>query len=396
MPTATARRLTVLLCLLPLALAGCGGQGTTLRDPAPIPPALQGELESWLAEHGRPPLDYVRGLFAAHDVVLLGEQHRIHHDPLRVQSLLPRLLADGVTVLATEFARRSDQALLDSLLSLPEWDEELAREIQFRQFAPWGYQEYVDVLRAAWRANEGRSPGSPALRVLGLNHTLDYGHIRSVEDWDDPAVWARVEGGQTEADWARVILDAVAAGRKVLVHCGIHHAFTDYRQPRVVDGAFAGWGRARCGNHVHEALGDRAATVYLHAPWPGSGGYGSPAVHPAGGALDAFMLAREGGPFAVGFDLAGSPLASLEVTDAVYAHGHAPFRPADFCDGWIYTCPVSAYEGVTYIRNWIHEGNLARAQADAMNPAMRTADAAEWNRICAADADLDRVRGNLR
>jgi hypothetical protein len=64
----------------------------------------------------------VRGLFADHDVVLLGEQHRIKHDAPFVQELLPRLAEAGVNILATEFARRED----------------LAREVLLRQLVPWG------------------------------------------------------------------------------------------------------------------------------------------------------------------------------------------------------------------------------------------------------------------
>jgi hypothetical protein len=183
----------------------------------------------------------------------------------------------------------------------------------------------------------------------------------------------------------------------VLVHCGIHHAFTGYRQPRVRNGSFAGFGTPRFGNHLREALGMRAVTIFLHAPWNGREGYGPPFVHPAGGRLDAFMLARAGGPFPVGFDVAGSPLAALPIDDSVYGHGYQPFTLEGFCDGWIYTKPVSQFEPVTYFEDWINESNLARARATAANPRWRTWSIAELNAGCSSyQDDFRRFFGRLR
>jgi len=368
-----------------------------MAAPAAIAASLQSELEPWLAQHGRPPGDYVLGLFADHDVVLLGEQHRIRHDPELVQAIVPRLREAGVGFLALEFARREEQSLIDSVLTAPEWQEGLARDVFFRAFMSWGFQEYVDVLKAAWRANLGRPPGTPPLRVLGVNNSLDYTHFRTEADWDDPEVRKRVWQGQTEADWAKPVLAAVRGGGKVLAYCGIHHAFTGFRQPRVREGKFQGWGDFRFGNHLREALGTRAVTVYLHAPWEGAGGYGTKSVHPAAGRLDAFMLARPGGPFAVGFDVAPSPLADLRIADAVYREGCERFTMADFCDGWIYTKPISQFEPVTYIEDWINTSNVTRARATAMNPAWRNRSVGQLNEGCRSYLDdFRRFIGHLQ
>lgn len=402
-PARIGRRL--LLLAAGVILAGCGGGdgGSAARgdrppvDSWPISIELQAELETWLAQHGRPPADYVVGLFANRDVVLLGEQHRIRHDVLFVQELLPHLHAAGVRVLATEFARRADQALIDSLVTAPEWREDLGREILFRHFMPWGFREYLDVFKAAWQVNAQRPAGTPPLRVLGMNNRLDYSQFRSEADWEDPEVMKRVAGGQTEADWAVPILAAVEQGHKVLVHCGIHHAFTGYRQPRVRAGAFTEYGGLRFGNHLRQALGEKAVTVYLHAPWSSGDGYGPPFVHPADGRLDAFMLAREGGPFAVGFDVGGSPLAGLPIEEAVYKHGHEPFTLAEFCDGWIYIKPLREYEPVTYIENWINPENVTRARANSMNARWRDYSVAEFNVGCGSYRDdFRRFFGHLR
>ncbi len=379
------------LLVLPACSTGTPGRG----DPPPIDPALQSKLAAWLEAEGEPPENYAVGLFSDHDVVFLGEQHRVKQDVLLVQSLIEPLYEAGVRVLATEFGRREDQAKIDSLLVAPEWDEDLAREIVFRQFVWWGYREYVDIYRSAWDLNQGLPDGARRFRILGLNNSPDWSLVTAEADRNDSAVMRQVWGGTSEEDWADVILAAVDSGEKVLVYSGIHHAFTEYRQPIVIDGEFRRFDSSlRCGNHVFAALGKRAVTVFLHAPWHGQGGYGSRVRHPAGGIIDALMLAE--GPRPVGFDLVDGPFGEIRVEDAVYRHGYEDFKLADFCDGWIYTRPISECEGVTPIPGWVNESNLEFARAQSPNPRFREASAEEFNEGIARDAQMHRRWRHLR
>ncbi len=379
-----------LAAALVIGLLGLGAgivHALRAETPPALAPARQAELATWLRVNGQKPAAYVAGQFDDHDVVFLGEMHRVKHDVLFVQSLLEPLYHRGVRVLATEFGRREDQADIDTLLNATAWNETLAREITFRQFVWWGYQEYVDIYKAAWRLNRDLPADAPPLRILGINNSPDWSHIETRADRDRGEVKRKVWGGSSERDWAQVILDAVTAGEKVLVHCGMHHAFTAYRQPIVIDGEFKHFDRdPRCGNHVYNVLGKRAVTICLHSPWHGDDGYSSRMRHPAGGAIDVLMQAS--GPRPVGFDLAGGPFGELRVTCTVYRHGYDDFKLADFCDGWIYTKPISRYEGVTPILDWIHPGNLAHAQAQSPNPAFRDAGCKEFNDAIAHDASM--------
>ncbi len=378
-----------------LVLAGCSVGESQPQDPPSIEPALESELAAWLDVEGETPEDYVVGLFSDHDVVFLGEQHRVKHDVLLVQSLVKPLYEADVRILATEFGRREDQPLIDSLLLAPEWNEELAREIVFRQFVWWGYREYVDVYRSAWMLNQGLPEGAPRFRILGMNDSPDWSHITSDADREDGRVMRRVWRGGGEEHWAAVILDAVRSGEKVVVHCGIHHAFSEYRQPIVNQGEFSHFDHSlRCGNHVFAELGKRAVTVFLHAPWNGPDGYSSRMRHPADGVIDALMLAE--GPRSVGFDLDGGPFGELRIEDAVYRHGYEDFRLADFCDGWIYAKPISEYAGVTPIPNWVNESNLERARAGSPNAGFRQASVDEFNQGIAQDAGIHRRWRHLR
>jgi hypothetical protein len=381
---------TGLLLSVPYAAAG-----QAPVTPAPLPPPLQATLATWLSSNGRTPEAYVTSLFRDHDVVFLGEQHRVKHDALLVQNLVPPLYQAGVHVLAIEFARREDQPLVDSLLGRKKWDEALAREIVFRHFVFWGYREYVDLFKSAWTLNQRLAKGAPQFRILGINDSPDWSIVKTEADRESPEIMKRVWRGGGENLWAAVILDAARSGEKVLVYCGIHHAFTQYRQPVVVDGKFLHFDRAlRAGNHVFNAIGKRAITVYLHAPWNGYDGYDSAMRHPADGIIDSLM---EGiGPHPVGFDLIRGPLGELQVKDAVYRHGYDDFRLKTFCDGWIYTKPISSYEGVTPIPRWINDDNLERARLQSPNPAFRTASVQRFNGAIARDADIPSRWGFLR
>ena len=389
------RVVTGLVLIGLLVLPACSTGTSEQASPPPIDPALQSKLAAWLEVEGEAPEDYVVGLFSDHDVVFLGEQHRVRQDALLVQSLIEPLYEAGVRVLATEFGRREEQAKIDSLLGAPEWDEDLAREIAFRQSVFWGYREYVDIYRSAWALNQGLPEGAPQFRILGMNDSPDWSYVKSEADRNNGTIMRQVWGGTSEGDWADVILVAVRSGEKVLVYSGIHHAFTEYRQPVVRDGEFRRFDSSlRCGNHVFAALGKRAVTVFLHAPWNGQQGYGSRMRHPAGGVIDALMLAE--GPRPVGFDLDAGPFGEIRVGDAVYRHGYEDFKLADFCDGWIYTKPISECVGVTPIPGWVNESNLEFARAQSPNPGFRQASAEEFNEGMARDAQMHRRWRHLR
>lgn len=385
----------LLLAVGLLLLGSLLAAGETPVAPPSLAPALQGTLTAWLTSNGKAPEAYVTGLFQDHDVVFLGEQHRVKHDALLVQNLVAPLYKAGVHVIALEFARREDQPLIDWLLARREWDEALAREIVFRNFVFWGYREYVDLFKSAWAFNQQLAKGAPRFRILGINDSPDWSVVKTDEDRENPEIKRRVWRGGGENLWAAVILDAVRSGEKVLVYCGIHHAFTEYRQPVVVDGKFLHFDRAlRTGNHVFDSIGKRAVTVYLHAPWSGYQGYDSAMRHPADGIIDALM--QSVGPHPVGFDLSVGPLGQLQVKDAVYRHGYDDFRLKTFCDGWIYTKPISSFEGVSPIPDWINEDNLERARLQSPNPALRNASAHDFNDGIARDADIPRRWGFLR
>lgn len=377
--------LGVLACLL----AACSGG----PDREPADPRLLEELKTYIEANHMAPDDYVVSKFRDHDVVFLGEVHRVKHQVEFVGDLIPELYAYGIYYLGTEFGRREDQALIDSLILSPEYDEALAREITLRQYVFWGYDEYVDIYRAAWEVNRSRPENAPAFRILGLNNSPDWSQVASRADRDKGSVMTKVWHGQTEEDWARVILDSVVArGEKTLVYSGMHHAFTEYRQPVVAAGEFIRFGDVRMGNYVYEAIGKRAISIFMHGPWNSSEGYDRGLVRPADGVIDQVMNEIDPDLLPVGLDTGGSPFGDLPGVTSAYSRGYDDFTLSMFCDGYIYTRPFEEYEGVTPIPDFINEENIDFARNQSPDPDFRGRSPRDFNQAIERHADLKRWR----
>jgi hypothetical protein len=383
---------SVFLYLVVCLSVGCAAVGESSEEPPELDPALRTQLETWLSENGLPPEEFVLALFKDHDVVFLGEQHRIRNNVTFVQSLIEPLYEAGIYVLATEFVRREDQDLLDSLITGDQYDESLAKRIGFQQSVMWAYREYLDVYRRAWELNRGLDEGQPQFRVLALNDSPDWSHVRTEEDRQSHEVMKRVWRGGGEHFWAETILEAVRSGEKVLVHCGIHHAFSEYRQPVVHKGELVRMNETRVGNFVFKEIGKKCVTIFLHAYWNGPEGYGDQLIHPADGVIDALMLGLSGGPKPVGFLLRDTPFGEIRPRNCVYRHGYDDFRLSDFCDGWIYDRPISEFKGMTVIDGWITEENLEYAQQQMPNPRFRNATLERFREGIVHDAGLPERR----
>jgi heme-binding uptake protein ChaN (Tiki superfamily) len=348
------------LMVAAIFLAGCGSQ----QNKEPLDPIQLFELEQYLGSNQRPPVDYVVSRFIDHDVVFLGEFHRIKDNPVLVQQLIPQLYENGIFTLATEFAGKAEQPLIDSLLNGNTYDENLAVQIQMTQYSLWPWQEYLDIYKAAWELNQTLPDTARPFRILGINCDLDWTPVKSNEDFQKPEIRKQVWKDCSEKDWTEVILEQTRAGEKVLVHCGVHHAFTKYRQPIVgPEGEFIRFGDVRAGNHVRAEIGDAAMTIFLHSPWYGiKSQYSGADRRPIGGAIDQLMshLGTDAG--AAGFDVLGTPFGKLTDDEAIYSAGYENFRLSDFCDGYIWFRPFAEFETVTFAEGFYNDDNIEKAR----------------------------------
>lgn len=324
-----------------------------------VPESLKQELVGYLTEHWMSPEEYVVSKFRDHDIVFIGERHRVKHDVELIQRLIPRLYEAGIHNLGIEFGCYEFQDTVDYLITAPTYDEKLARWLLFKSMTSWGFVEYEDLYRKAWEFNQSLPADAPKFRIVNLCYRIrwDLATERMSEE-DRRQVHHR---GDYDTHMARVVFDEFAKkGRKALIYSGSHHAFTRYFQS-VWDhdtGIFYRLERHRMGNIVHDSIPDRVFLIMLHHPWPPKHNADAWA-RPVGGVIDAVMQAV--GPKPVGFDVLGSPFGALPDTTACYSLGYGDFRLQTFCDGYIYQRPFDEYEGCTVDTLFVTDDNLQEA-----------------------------------
>jgi hypothetical protein len=327
----------------------------------PIPPDLKSQLLEYLETEGEYPAEYVVGQFDDHDIVFLGEFHRIRHNPLFVAELIPRLREAGVTNLGIEFACTVDQAKIDSLLAYTAYYREgLARDIQWRfRGGWWPYVEYLEIYRAAWDVNASLSPGEKQFRILALTPVIDYDKLlRGTEE--ESKEERRTSVGAYDTTMAVVLKEEVLdKSEKALVYCGIHHAFTKYRQPVVSGGEFIRLGESRAGNIVEREYDADAATVFLHGFWSSEDEKDFPFFYlPFLSYIDQVYVEFDQ---PVGFDIVGTPFGELEAPNSYYAEGREFFQARDIYDGYIILKKLEDFTGTKVDRDWIQdEKDMAR------------------------------------
>ena len=95
----------------------------------------------------------------------------------------------------------------------------------------WGYQEYIDIFRAAWQANRSLGPGARPFRLVGLSPRQGWEHLKTDRDARDPVTVKKIFAqGIPDAHMARIILEKLAPnGGRALVFCGTQRGFTRFR-----------------------------------------------------------------------------------------------------------------------------------------------------------------------
>lgn len=327
-------------------------------------------LLDYLKKNFKNPEEYVLSKFKDHDIIFIGEYHRIKHDVDLISRLIPLLYKVGVYNLGIEFGAYHDQDRVDKLIQAETYDADAAREIMFHFSSFWGYQEYMDIYRAAWDVNHGLPQGTPRFRVVNLNARADWSYIKTPEDRNNPEIMKKVffEGESDEFMAKTIIKEFIEKDQKALVYSGIHHAFTRYKQPIVDKGKFVRYTEKRTGNLIYNRLGERVFTIFLHAPWSDKNYQNE--IYPVDGVIDALLFDSPLRP--VGFDLAGTPFGELGAKDSYYAQGYEPFALKMYCDGYIYTKAISQYQGVTTDENFITEKNFKQAIEQIPNPLFKT------------------------
>lgn len=313
----------------------------------------ENDLVDYLKSNWQTPENYVIKKFENHDYVFIGEYHRIKHDIDLILKLIPLLQQNGINNLAIEFGNYEDQYLVDSLLNLPFFDRNLARQIIFNSSHFWGFAEYIDIYRVAWEVNHTSTLSSKnRFRVVNLGAVYD--------PCKEGGAWRDIDPDIYMADV--IFKEIVSQNVKALIYSGNHHAFTKYHQPLYdfdKDTLF-GLNNTRMGNVIYDSLNDKVFNIYLHAAWISDKGWDENSVLPVNGVIDSIMALCNNKP--IGFDVVNSPFGKLTSNNSYYAFGHPNFTLDQYCDGYIFQNSFANYKPITMEPDFITEENLPIAK----------------------------------
>ena len=144
----------------------------------------QTELAAYTAG-ARPATDAVIELLTTSDVVLIGETGYASQHAQLAADLIPVLDSAGIHLFGYQYANTEDQALIDDLTTSSTFDEHLARTILFNHLSVFGFQEHVQIFRAAWEVNRRKVSSEEPFRIIALSPRLNYGVISSQDDIED-------------------------------------------------------------------------------------------------------------------------------------------------------------------------------------------------------------------
>lgn len=320
-----------------------------------------------LDERGKSPCDYLVRKFADHEVVILGETHMIQENCAFVaDALAPLYHRAGVRCFASEFVRTRLSAKANRLVTGETFDEALAVRIYREGPWPiWGFRDYIDILRAAWKLNHGLPVGAEPLRILGLD-----------SDWNQYELWYEVKDRrksfeirlEREKNMVRAMnTEVFAKKKKALVHVGFSHSILCHG--------------VRLGTELYKKHGRRLFQVSLHQR-VGSGRGAAPLTT----WLESVFAARGNKP--VGFDVLGSPFGDVYDKRAMWARARRDYRFSDMVQGYVFLKPLCELHDMTWVPGFIDDRLFAKARVVAGRmgyvKAESYADAAALDRAMAA------------
>lgn len=306
----------------------------------------QEALTAWWQANGEPPVAYVTSKFGEADWVFLGEYHRVRDDLRLVIDLIPVLHSrTRVRHLALESLCRTSTDAANELISAPAYDRGEVIDFLREQDPSWPYEENLELYRTAWESNRVSAAGRGVFRFVGLHPCIDW---EIVNYSNDAAASERERQKQDQYDEimaSELAKNLLEPGHPALVFTGVAHSTAKYVEYRHgTDQQLV-----RMGNIVYrEPWSGRMFFIALHAPfWDAGAGE---EIYPFDGLLDRAMLGYKA---PVGFDIAGSPFASLthkrksERSITALAFGQ-------IYDGYImHGTPLKETIGVTCIPDWI-------------------------------------------
>ena len=351
---------------------------------------LRTEMEAFLQDS--PTAErFVTEALTDHDIVLIGETGFVREQVLFLSRLIAELNSAGYRHLGLMHANVSDQPLLDQLVTATSFDEELAEQILFNYQVIYGYQEYVDVFRAAWQVNRDLSEDEQPFRIIAVGFTPDYSAIETEEDINNPDVVRQVfaNGIPDEEIAANIERELLQQGIRAPVYVQFPQSFTGFEQPLYAENmAEQGFpDQKRAGNILRDRYGNRIIGAMFHTPVRDSRsrvGYG----YPLGGVMDEVIASLPEGERSRGFFPSESPFADGPVSSDTLTEGiEGDLLFADLTDAYLTLVPIASYTSVAPIPGFITQENLEIALREFPGPDPGEISVEEMNQYIAGNAN---------
>lgn len=298
-------------------------------DIATINPTNSSKYLAYLTAHAKSPVDYIVGKFEAHDAVLLGEMHEIKENCEFISELIePLYNRADVRILATEFIRSRNTDRINQLLTSKEYDERSVISI-FRDFGqPWGFKEYMDIVKAVWMFNNQLPPDAEKFRIVGLDSNWSQYDIlfKLSDDASRLKEYESREKHMIHTFETKVF----QKGAKALVHLGYAHTFPEQR----------------FGGVLQKKYGDRIFWACLH--------------HQHSDQLVAFLeeLFANNENKAIGFDVTDSPFENLRDNTSPYFKLTKDSTFSQLSHGYVFLKPVARLKRITWVEGFVDDSNF--------------------------------------
>ncbi len=318
------------------------------------------KLVEYLQKEGLPPVEYVISKFQNHDIVLLGEIHRVKHQVEFVSDLIPHLYKNGVYNLAIEFANSSQQSLIQDVIHSKILLNDKLFAVFRNSTSYWCYKQYVDLVRKCWEFNNNLPDDARKFRVIGLDLDIDYEkkYYGTPAEQDSLKDAAYLRDEHMFKILKKEVLDK---NEKVLVYTGNMHAITKLIPPKVTDGKVSKTEkRVRLGNYLYQEYQDKLFSIYFYAPFISltdlkQNNFGL--IAPFDGQLEEVFNSNNN--IKVGFDISGSsPFSNLKCDSAVYEIMKSDWSFGDLADGYIFMYPIQDWQPIDVEDIYITETNF--------------------------------------
>jgi len=151
-------------CLL-IVIAGCEINKASVNKP----PLREKKDKSF-----QEPIQYALGKLKDYDLVMIGERHWTHEEPVFIQNLIKRCIEENaIDAVFLEFGRFEDQSKIDEFLNSPDYQPDLViSALRNGTILGWGYQEYFDIFKIVYEENAKRVP-SERIKIILVDPSFD-------------------------------------------------------------------------------------------------------------------------------------------------------------------------------------------------------------------------------